>query len=69
MSVRFSDLKIGDRVTIDTAPLIASREATGNGRAGVIMDLNPSTERVWFAPDGSTPLWVYASWILSKETA
>jgi hypothetical protein len=65
--ISFTRLRVGDRVTIDMAPLVASPEATGEEHSGEILDLNSLSERIYFAPDGGSPLWVNMKWIIDVE--
>jgi hypothetical protein len=58
------------RILVDTAPLIASHERTGRLRAGEVMDSivdGNGNHRVYFAPDGGTPLWISAHWIAGLD--
>ena len=63
------NLNKGDVVTIDSAPLVASREPTGKFSKGEVLHLTDDGKRMYFAPYGSSPLYVDVSWIRSREVA
>ncbi len=59
--------KKGDRVIIDAAPLIASHVSSGTEHAGEILHVTADGERVYFAPDKGSPMYIHALWIKRLE--
>jgi hypothetical protein len=58
-------VKIGARLVIDTAPLLASPQPTGTLRAGEVLEVHGGM--MYFAPDGGSPLWVSLGWVRAVE--
>lgn len=44
-------------------PLIASLQPTGKLRRCELLDDDPGNDRIYVAPDGSSPLYVLRSWM------
>ncbi len=63
--MKIEDIKVGHFYLIDSAPLIASPQATGSCFEGEVLHIN--LDRAYVAPQNGSPLYISPHWFLKEN--